>query len=303
MKTFKRIFFGILILIAALILFVPLSIFVDAIIGSDRLATLTNTSIPGINGAPDIRAYVAKPEGAGPFPAVIMIHEFFGLNESITSRADLLAQDGYLVIAPDTFRGATTPWIPRAVYLAVNADQANINADLDSVHTWLASQPEADMERVGIVGFCYGGRISLLYSLHNNQLAATVIFYGSSETNPEVLKNLPGPVLGIFGGADQSIPLEEVDALKKGLEAAGVPNQISIYDEQPHAFVEDASGIKIGDAQGKAWKEMLDFLEINLKNAPAAHNGMSIEYSAPINWEYYFMLAYEHAFGTASHLH
>ncbi len=303
MKIFKRTLAWTGIILAALILFVPLSIFVDALVGGNRIDALTNTSIAGINGGPDVRAYVAKPEGEGPFPVVIMIHEFFGLNTSITSRADLLAQEGYLVIAPDTFRGATTPWIPRAIYLATSADQTLINADLDSVHTWLASQPDADMGRVGIFGFCYGGRISMLYSLHNNQLAATVIFYGSSETDPQVLKNLPGPVLGIFGGADQSIPREEVDALEKGLKAAGVSHQISIYEGQPHAFVKDVDGIKAGGAQGKAWKEMLDFLEVNLKNAPTSRSGKSIEYSAQTAWKYYFMLAYEHAFGTASHLH
>jgi carboxymethylenebutenolidase len=303
MKTVKRILLGIVITLVALILFVPVSIGVDSLIGGRRLDALANTTIPGTGGTPDVRAYVAKPAGAGPFPTVIMIHEFFGLNQSILSKADLLAQEGYLVVAPDTFRGATTSWIPRAVYLVVNADQALINADLDSVFAWLTSQPDVDMQRVGIAGFCYGGRVSLLYSLHNNQLATTVVFYGSSETDPNVLKNLPGPVLGIFGGADQSIPLEEVDAFKKGLEAAGVAHQITIYDGQPHAFVVDADGIKAGGAQGQAWNEMLEFLDANLKNAPSARNGAAIEHSMPIDWDYYFMLAYEHAFGTASHLH
>jgi len=217
-------------LVGGFVLFLVGSIAIDTLVDSGRLDSVTNTAIPGVNGGPDVRAYVAKPEGDGPFPTVIMIHEFFGLNESIVSKADLLAQEGYLVIAPDTFRGSTTAWIPRAIYQVITTKQENINADLDSVYAWLESQSDVAQDRVGVAGFCYGGRASLLYSLHNNKLAATVIFYGSSETDPAVLKNLPGPVLGIFGGADQSIPLTEVDAFEKGLEAAGIPNQITVYE-------------------------------------------------------------------------
>lgn len=302
MKIIKRVLLGILVVIGGLVLFLAGSIIVDSLAGGDRLDTVTNTTIPGVDGGPDVRAYVAKPAGEGPFPAVIMIHEFFGLNESIVGKADLLAEEGYLVVAPDTFRGSTTSWIPRAIYQVITTDQADVNADLDSVYAWLESQPDAAQDQVGVAGFCYGGRASLLYSLHNNRLAATVIFYGSSEIDPAVLKNLPGPVLGIFGGADQSIPLSEVDAFEKGLETAGIPHQITVYDGQPHAFVQDAEGIKSGGAQGEAWNEMLTFLEENLKNRSSSNGaGASVEYEALFAWKYYAMLVYEHAFGTASH--
>lgn len=304
MKIVKRVLLGILVLFAGILLFLAGSVVVDTLIGGDRLDMVTNTSIPGVNGGPDVRVYVARPAGEGPFPTVIMIHEFFGLNESIVGKADLLAQEGYLVVAPDTFRGSTTGWIPRAIYQVITTDQANVNADLDSVYAWLESQSDVDQDRIGVAGFCYGGRASLLYSLHNNQLAATVVFYGSSETDPAVLKNLPGPVLGIFGGADQSIPLSEVDAFEKGLETAGIPHQISVYDGQPHAFVQDADGIKAGGAQGEAWNEMLSFLEQNLRSRSSSMtNIVSLDYRAPFAWKYYAMLVYEHAFGTASHNH
>ncbi len=304
MKTVKRVLLGILVLVGGFVLFLAGSIAVDGLVGGGRIAQVTNTTIPGINGGPDVRAYVAKPEGDGPFPTVIMIHEFFGLNESIVGKADLLAQEGYLVVAPDTFRGSTTSWIPRAIYQVITTKPEAVNADLDSVYAWLESQSDVAQDRVGVAGFCYGGRASLLYSLHNNKLAATVIFYGSSETDPAVLKNLPGPVLGIFGGADQSIPLTEVDAFEKGLEAAGIPNQITVYDGQPHAFVQDAEGIQSGGAQAEAWNEMLVFLEQNLKSGSSS-NGASVaaDYRAPFAWKYYVMLVYEHAFGTASHMH
>ena len=304
MKTVKRVLLGILVLVVGFLLFLAGSIVVDTLVGGGRLAAVTNTVIPGVSGGPDVRAYVAKPTGAGPFPTVIMIHEFFGLNESIVSKADLLAREGYLVVAPDTFRGSTTGWIPRAIYQVITTDQEDINADLDSVYAWLEAQSNVDQNRVGVAGFCYGGRASLLYSLHNNRLAATVVFYGSSESDPAVLRNLPGPVLGIFGGADQSIPLSEVDAFEKGLEAAGIPHQITVYDGQPHAFVQDADGIKAGGAQGEAWDEMLTFLNENLKNKTTLNAAaVAFDFQAPFAWRYYAMLVYEHAFGSASHMH
>jgi carboxymethylenebutenolidase len=304
MRLLKRVLRAILILLVAFVVVLAGSIVIDYALGGDRLDTIANLTIPGTNGGPDVRAYMAKPEGAGPFPTVIMLHEFWGLNEAIVSKADLLAEEGYLVVAPDTFRGSTTGWLPRAIYQVISSRPENINADLNSVYAWLESQPEVDADRIAIAGFCYGGRTSLAYSLHNNRLAATVIFYGSPETDPEILNALPGPVLGIFGGADRSIPVEQVNAFDSALTGAGIPHEITIYEGQPHAFVQDADGIKAGGAQGEAWNQMLTFLDANLKNKTALElEPVANDYRAPFAWKYYAMLAYEHAFGRASHIH
>jgi carboxymethylenebutenolidase len=303
MRIVKRILLGILAVLAALIVLLVISVVVDYAIGAGRIEKVTNTSIAGVNGGPQVRAYVARPQGAGPFPTVIMIHEFFGLNESIVGKADGLAAEGYLVVAPDTFRGSTTGWIPRAIYQVITAKQEQINADLDSVYAWLETQPDVDKSRIGIAGFCFGGGTSLQYSLHNNKLAATVVFYGSPVTDPAVLKNLPGPLLGIFGGADQSIPVERVKAFDVALTQAGVKHDITIYPGQPHAFVQDMAGIRAGGAQGEAWAQMLKFLDANLKHAGSSRSGQPVAFSAGFDWGYYFMLAYEHAFGMASHMH
>lgn len=303
MKWLKRIGLGLLVIILSLIVIVGLSIIVDGLIGSERIDSVTNVTIPGINGGPDVKAFVAKPEGTGPFPVVIMIHEFFGLNESIVGKAEGLAEQGYLVIAPDTFRGSTTSWIPRAIYQVITNSSENVNTDLDSVFAWLESQPEVDPERIGIAGFCYGGRASLLYSLHNQDIAATVVFYGSAETDSEVLKSLPGPVLGIFGGEDMSIPVADVKAFEAGLNEAGIPNEITIYEGQPHAFVTDIESIRAGGVQAEAWNQMLEFLEKNLKNPDSTHQVSLSAYEPAFPWQYYVMLVYEHAFGSASHMH
>jgi len=304
MKTMKRILLGILGLVMGLVILLAGSVAIDFAVGRERISAVTNTTLPGQNGGPDVRAYVATPPGEGPFPVVIMIHEFYGLNESIVGKAEGLAQEGYLVVAPDTFRGSTTAWIPRAIYQVVTNKPEQVNQDLDSVYAWIEAQPNVTANRTGIVGFCYGGRASLSYSLHNDQLAATVIFYGSPITDPRVLQSLPGPVLGIFGGADNSIPVEDIHAFEAALNQASIPNEITLYEDQPHAFVTDMESIRSGGVQGQAWAQMLNFLEANLKQGGASQNPVShLTYAQPFDWEYYLLLVYEHAFGTASHHH
>jgi carboxymethylenebutenolidase len=303
MKIVRRILLGLLFVVILVVVLLVGSVAADYVLGAGRIDRISNTTIPGMNSTPEVRAYVAKPEGAGPFPVVIMIHEFFGLNESIVGKAEGLAAEGYLVVAPDTFRGSTTSWIPRAIYQVSTTKPEQVNADLDTVYAWLETQPAVDSSRIAIIGFCYGGRTALAYSLHNNQLAASVVFYGSPETDPAVLKNLPGPVLGIFGGADQSIPLENVTAFETALTQAGVQHEITIYPDQPHAFVQDMAGIRAGGAQGQAWAQMLKFLDVHLSQPGAGQTGHSIAYLPEFDWQYYLMLTYEHAFGPASHMH
>jgi carboxymethylenebutenolidase len=304
MKIAKRILLGLLGLVMGLVVLLVGSIAIDFVVGEERINAVTNTTIPGQNGGPDVRAYVAAPPGIGPFPAVIMIHEFYGLNESIVGKAEGLAQEGYLVIAPDTFRGSTTAWIPRAIYQVITNKPEQVNQDLDSVYAWVEAQPHAAVDQVGIVGFCYGGRASLSYSLHNDQLAATAIFYGSPVTDPQVLQSLPGPVLGIFGGADNSIPVEDVHAFEAALYQAGIPNEIILYENQPHAFVTDMESIRSGGVQGRAWGQMLEFFEQNLKQGGVSQTPVShLAYDQPFDWKYYLLLVYEHAFGTASYHH
>ena len=263
MKIVKRILLSILWILVGVVIILAGSIILDFAIGRDRIKAVTNTTIPGLNGAPDVRAYVAAPQGSGPFPVVIMIHEFFGLNQSIVGKAEGLAEQGYLVVAPDTFRGSTTDWIPRAIYQVITTKPDQVNQDLDAVYAWIRSQPTAAENHTGIVGFCYGGRTSLTYSLHNDRLNATVIFYGSPIVDPQVLRSLPGPVLGIFGGADSSISIEEVRAFEVALNQASIQNEITIYEGQPHAFVKDMESIRSGGVQGQAWAQMLAFLEKN----------------------------------------
>ena len=131
MKTVKRILSGLLGLAIGLVILLAGSIAIDFAVGAERINAVTNTTIPGQNGGPDVRVYVATPAGEGPFPVVIMIHEFYGLNESIVGKAEGLAQEGYLVVAPDTFAAEPTAWIPRAIYQVVTNKPEQVNQDLE----------------------------------------------------------------------------------------------------------------------------------------------------------------------------
>ncbi len=265
MKWIKRIVLGLvgLVLVVALLFFGMLT--VDSFSDAERLAKLTNTEIEHPNG-PSVRAYVAQSESTEPQPAVIMIHEFWGLKESVLGKADALSNEGYVVIAPDTYRGVTTSLIPRAIYQVPRTPDEQVNSDLDAVFAWAAQQPNIDPERIAIMGFCYGGRVSIGYSITNNKLAATSTFYGGgAETEASKLAALSGPVLGVFGREDQQIPPEQVEAFKQGLTEAGIEHQVTVYDGVGHAFVSDVETIQAGGAAGEAWNELLVFLKSNLQ--------------------------------------
>ena len=263
-KIVRRVGFVITVVLAGAIVLLAGSIVVDGFGSAARLDAVTNVTLPNASG-PAVRAYVARPAGAGPHPAVIMVHEFFGLNQSLREKADLLAESGYVVIAPDVFRGSTTDWIPHAIYQVISTPADQVNQDLDAVFAWLADQPDVQADRIAVAGFCFGGRTALLYSLHNPQLAGTVIFYGGPVTEAERLRALPGPVLGLYGGADNSIPLADVRAFDAALAAAGVPHTVHVFGGQPHAFVNSVAEIRRGGVQGQAWGEMRAFLAQTLQ--------------------------------------
>jgi carboxymethylenebutenolidase len=294
------VFGGIVALVLVLLGAMAISVAVDNAGSEERLESVANTVVPGSSG-PDVQAYVARPDGRGPFPVVIMVHEFWGLNEDIVEKADLLAEEGYLVVAPDVFRGGSTGWIPSAIYQVSTTPNEEILEDLDAVTAWVETLPEADPDAMGIVGFCFGGRVAVLHSLHDPTLQATVTFYGNVVADPERLAALQGPVLGIFGEEDVSIPLEDVEAFEAALEEAGVEHEVTVYEGVGHAFVESVEGIEAGGAQGEAWAQMLGFLDEALSADDAeARAGEPQRADDPLPLRYVVLLGWSHL-GHPSH--
>lgn len=263
MRITLRILKWFLIALSSLVLVLLLSIPLDHFLNRAKVDSLSNFVIP--NSTNEVKVFLADSPEAELLPAVIMIHEFWGLKSSILGKAQALADEGYVVVAPDTFRGKTATWVPTAIWQVISTKRSDINQDLDTVFAWLKEQPNVDSSRIMVMGFCYGGGASLAYSLENSELAATGIFYGSLITDEAALEKLPGPVLGIFGETDQSIPIAEVNAFEAALNNAGIDNQITIYEDQGHAFVQSIESINQGGVQAQAWQEFLDFTAQTLK--------------------------------------
>jgi len=302
MKILKRILLGLGALIVGLILLLVGAFALDGWLNRNTVTELSNTIIPNLSG-PEVRAYVARPATPGPHPAVIMIHEFWGLRADLIGKADALAQEGYLVVVPDVFRGSSASWIPRAIYQVAFISPEQVVIDLDAVFVWLEAQPEVMADRIGIMGFCFGGGVSLRYSLSNTRIASTVILYGPLITDPAQLRALPGPVLGLFGGSDQSIPVTRVMEFEKTLNEIGVPNKIVIFEGEPHAFVGSIEEIRQGGAPGQAWDEVIQFFNTTLQDATPAAQASPAQrlIAAAPDWDYWLMLAYEHTLGMRGH--
>lgn len=275
------------------------SVIIDQGMGVNRLDGITNTVIPNGNN-PAIRAYVAHPSGTGPYPVVIMVHEWWGLKSDIVGKADALAQDGYIVVAPNLFRGNTTDWFPTAIWQVSNTPTTQIDGDLDAVLLWINNQPDANRNQIAIMGFCFGGGTALRYSVNTPAITATAVFYGSVITDPAELKKIQGPVLGIFGGADTMIPQKDVTAFDQGLTAAGIPHQVTTYDGEPHAFVKSMADINKGGNQQKAWNQLREFLarafsgqamsrQYRLANHTQVPDVTAQQFATPSRWLHQFV--------------
>ena len=233
--------------------------------GAPALDELANARIPSADGE-ELLAYVARPSEApdGPLPVLILIHEFFGLSQSIADKAQLFADElGCLAIAPDTFRGTATTFIPQAIWLALTTPQPRVNRDLDSVVAWASSQEGADASKLAILGFCYGGGKALRYTTSSSLRgkAATVVFYGNPLTDAAEFANLEAPVCGVFGRNDVQIPSVTVDAFRDALAQAGVANEVVSYDGVGHAFWSDVAQVRRRQMpQLAAWEQTTNFL-------------------------------------------
>ncbi|MFO8149655.1 MAG: dienelactone hydrolase family protein [Trueperaceae bacterium] len=238
--------------LVAVVVGVAVSIPFDGWLNRDRVAALTNAVA---DGATPVAVYLARPAVEdGPLPVVVMIHEFWGLNEALLSKADLLAADGYLVVAPDTFRGTTTRWLPKALWHTLSTPDERVIEDLDTVVAWLRSRGDVDPERIVVMGFCYGGGKALAYALARPGVpAGTAVFYGDLSDDAAALARLEGPVLGVFGRDDTLVTPAEVDGFERALRRAGVDHALLRFDEVGHAFVTAADGIATDPTQAAAW--------------------------------------------------
>jgi carboxymethylenebutenolidase len=218
------------------------------------------------SGDETVHAILYKPDGKGPFPALIAIHEWWGLNDWVKQQASELANQGYLTLAIDLYRGqvATTPEQARALMSSVPEDRAA--RDLHAAMEFLQSQRDVDRSRIGSIGWCMGGGYSLDLALTEPTLKASVINYGHLVTDPQAIAKIHAAILGIFGAQDRNIPVDDAKKFEHQLKQDGKRMEIVIYPDAGHAFENpnNIKGYRINDA-ADAWRRTLKFLQINLK--------------------------------------
>lgn len=209
--------------------------------------------------------YLAKPLKNGDYPGVIMIHEWWGLNDNIKEMADNLAGQGYVVLAVDLYNGEVADDANRARELSANIRQNPQEAieNMKSAISYLKENYQT--ENIASLGWCFGGQQSLQISLNSDDINATVIYYGNLVTDKNQLSKINHPVLGIFGSEDTSIPVSTVEEFEKSLNELEIENEIKIYDGVGHAFANPSGANYAPEETKDAWAKTLAFLERNLK--------------------------------------
>lgn len=200
-----------------------------------------------------VPAYRAMPEKGGPFPTVLVVQEIFGVHEHIKDICRRFAKLGYFAIAPELYARqgdvAHIENIQEIIAKVVSrVPDAQVMGDLDATVAYAKETGKANVEKLGVTGFCWGGRIVWLYSAHNPGLKAGVAWYGrlvgdTDELHPknpiDLVKDLKAPVLGLYGGADGGIPVATVEKMRAALKEAGKPSEIVVYPDTPHGFHAD----------------------------------------------------------------
>ncbi len=242
---------------------------------SDGLET-GERKIPGPGGS-QIPVYFATPQREGKYATVLVIPEIWGAHEHIKDVARRLAKAGYfVVVAEPYFRIGDLTKLTDIKEVIAGANQLSDEqcfADLDATVDWAGRQAKADLSRLGITGFCRGGRTTWMYTAHSARIKAGVAWYGGLNSAPpampltpiDIAAKLKAPVLGLYGGADQGIPQATVDRLTAALAAAGKDKEsmIHVYPGMPHAFHADYRPSYRKEPAEDGWKRMLAWFRKN----------------------------------------
>jgi carboxymethylenebutenolidase len=220
-----------------------------------------------------IPAYRARPEAKGDPPTVLVVHEIFGVHEYIRDICRRFAKQGYLAVAPDLYsrqgdpeKAADIRTLIREIVSRVSDER--VLADLDATADWIEKVGEGDTERMGITGFCWGGRVVWLYAAHSAKLRAGAAWYGRlvGDERPETRRHpvdlaadLRAPVLGLYGDEDRGIPLDTVERMREAIRSAGRESEIVVYTGASHGFHADYRQSYHRAAAEDGWRRMLEW--------------------------------------------
>jgi carboxymethylenebutenolidase len=218
------------------------------------------------SGDETVKGILYTPEGKGPFPGIVVIHEWFGLNDWVKEQAAKLAGEGYVALAIDLYRGKVAANGEEAHELMRGVPEDRAKRDLEAAFQFLASQPNVKKDRIGAIGWCMGGGYALDLALEEPKLAADVINYGHLATDPAALSKINAPILGLFGALDRGITPADVKAFGEALDKLGKKGDITIYPDAGHQFenATNKDAYRPADA-ADAWNKTVNFLASTLK--------------------------------------
>ncbi len=248
-------------------------------VSAQTITTDTNGLVAGETKIPvpdgEMPGYRAMSDKGGPFPVVLVVEEIFGVHEHIKDICRRFAKLGYLAVAPELYarqgdvsKIADINEILTKVVSRVS--DAQVMADLDAAVAWAQKSGKGNAAKLGITGFCWGGRIVWLYAAHNPKLKAGAAWYGrlvgqTNELQPknpiDLVAELKAPVLGLYGGKDQGIPLDTVERMRQALKAAHNPSEIIVYPDAPHGFHADYRPSYRPEAAKDGWKRLQEWFK------------------------------------------
>jgi carboxymethylenebutenolidase len=217
------------------------------------------------SGTDQVVAYLARPQGQGPFPALVVIHEWWGLNDQIRGMANQLARQGYLALAVDLYQGkkADTPEQAHELMRGLPEDRAL--RDLAAAVAYLKASPYVTPDRIGSIGWCMGGGYSLKLAMAEPTLAACAVYYGALPSEPETLASIQAPVIGFFGEKDEGIPEASVLDFETAMQKQGKAVQVHVYRNAGHAFANSEGTNYRREAAEDAWGKLMAFFGKHLK--------------------------------------
>jgi len=226
----------------------------------------TSQDVSYKSGDETVHSLLFTPPGKGPFPGIVVIHEYWGLNDWVKEQASKLADQGYAALAVDLYRGkvADTPDVAHELMRGLPEDRAA--RDLHAAVEYLKSSPNVKKDRIAAIGWCMGGGLALNLALTEPTLTAVVINYGHLSTDPAAIQKIHAAVLGNFGGQDRGIPPDDVKKFEETLKKEGKQADIKIYPDAGHAFQNpnNKSGYRAEDT-ADAWQRTVNFLATTLK--------------------------------------
>jgi len=232
-----------------------------------KIMDITSSTVEFLGGNPSMKTlgFLAKPKQTGKYPAVIVIHEIWGLVDHIKDVASRLGREGYVALAVDLFDRQVISNIEEGRELRQKLTEQKIFGDLDGAFNYLKTLDYVKPDSIGSIGFCMGGGLSLQLACRKKELAAAVVFYGRNPSPIDQVKNIQCPILGNYAGADKGITESDINLLKQTLSRHGKEFDLKVYPDAPHAFFNDTRETYRAEAAKDAWQRTLRFFNRNLK--------------------------------------